>query len=130
MWTGTSHRLLYEELCNPSHGEAEIGSFPPLPPRGAPPRRLSGGDGKLGCALPGRAQEGEPHAAQIWRRAGLRLDRPLQRRILVSYPQRSAHFYVLGYWYTDRSLPGGTIKIDRRQSISAVDGRFWPLTID
>ncbi|RRT74010.1 hypothetical protein B296_00008626 [Ensete ventricosum] len=30
----------------------------------------------------------------------------------------------LGYWYTDRPLPDGTVKIDRRQSISAIDGRF------
>ncbi|RZS20983.1 hypothetical protein BHM03_00053563, partial [Ensete ventricosum] len=29
-----------------------------------------------------------------------------------------------GYWYADRPLPGDTVKIDCRRSISAVSGRL------
>ncbi|RZS23380.1 hypothetical protein BHM03_00056295 [Ensete ventricosum] len=33
-------------------------------------------------------------------------------------------------WYVDRSLPGGTAKIDRRRSISFIGGRFRLLAVD
>ncbi|RRT73477.1 hypothetical protein B296_00001184 [Ensete ventricosum] len=37
---------------------------------------------------------------------------------------RLVHTGSAADWYADRPLPGGTAKIDRRRSISAVDGRL------
>ncbi|RRT42880.1 hypothetical protein B296_00026405, partial [Ensete ventricosum] len=48
--------------------------------------------------------------------ARLRDSSPIQSLLHPSRPP--------GYWYVDRPLPGGSAKIDRPQSISAVGGRL------
>ncbi|RWV89829.1 hypothetical protein GW17_00048003 [Ensete ventricosum] len=45
-------------------------------------------------------------------------------------PYRPVHTGPAVDWYADRPLPGGTAKIGRQRSISAVDDRFPPSTVD
>ncbi|RWW10318.1 hypothetical protein GW17_00026146, partial [Ensete ventricosum] len=47
-----------------------------------------------------------------------------QHALAIGYTKLSAKDIPPGYWYADRPLPGGTVKIDRRRSISAVSGRL------
>ncbi|RWV95414.1 hypothetical protein GW17_00041964 [Ensete ventricosum] len=56
--------------------------------------------------------------------------RKIEATSLRRYPYRPIHTGPAADRYTDRPLPGGTAKIGRRRSISAVDGRFPPSIVD